>query len=148
MKRMISGLDRSPPIPFTDEALEGNLRRLENEFETYKSTRDRDAIYPFLTAIYELVSCWDLEGIAVVCARRALRLRGRRPIPKNVEPFAAVIRSIAPQLDYRTVSKWSRTLRYAAKYDTCGSLTDFIRRKGGINRCTTRYARCLRRVQS
>jgi hypothetical protein len=46
----------------------------------------------------------------------------------------------------RTRSKWSRVLRYSAKYKSHGEpLDQFIRRKGGINECAERFTRCLGR---
>ena len=43
-------------------------------------------------------------------------------------------------------SKWSRVLRYAAMYkDLDKPLADFVKRRGGINKCATRYTRRLGR---
>ena len=66
------------------------------------------------------------------------------PTDREPEPFAAVILCTADrdQVDDRTRSKWSRALRYAAEYkDLNEPLRDFIKRKGGINRCASRFAR-------
>ena len=60
------------PIPFSTEALRANLQRLENEWETVQASRDRDAIYQYLTAVFELVMWWAKEGKAVKRAHRAL----------------------------------------------------------------------------
>jgi hypothetical protein len=130
-------------IPFSTEALKANLLRLENEWEAVQASRDRDAIYQYLTAVFELVSWWMHEGKAVEYACRALLLHRQRPLLKAPEPFAAVILSTADreQVDFRMRSKWSRVLRYAAKYkDLDEPLADFIRRKGGINKCAARLA--------
>ena len=45
-------------------------------------------------------------------------MRGHRVVPKAPEPFAAMILCTADRkkVDYRTRSKWSRVLRYAAKF--------------------------------
>ena len=70
-------LGREPtPIPFSTEALRASLLRLEKEWETFQATRDRDAIYGYLTAVFETVMAWTLEGRAVDRAHRALHLRG------------------------------------------------------------------------
>ncbi len=64
------------------------------------------------------------------------------------EPFAAVIFCSADsdKVDFRTRSKWSRVLRYAAEFkDLEEPLPAFIKRKGGINKCATRFARRLGR---
>ena len=138
----------SARVAFSTEALKANLSRLEDEFETYQATRNRDGIYSYLTAVFELVTWWKHEQNAVEYARRALTVQRRQPVPKIAEPFAAVIYCTADpeKVDHRMRSKWSRVLRYVAYYkDLDEPLRDFIKRKGGINRCATRYTRRLGR---
>ena len=141
-------LDRElPTIPFSTEALQATLLRLQNEWETVQASRDRDAIYRYLAAVFELVAWWAKEDRAVTYALRALHLRGHNSV-REAEPFAAVIFCTADRgkVDYRTRSKWSRVLRYAAEFkDLKEPLRDFIRRKGGINECAARLARRLGR---
>jgi hypothetical protein len=135
-------------IDLSIEALKANLQRLEWQWEAYQSTRDRDAIYEYLTAVFELVTVWKHEGTAVDYARWALWLRGHRSAVVSPEPFAAVIFCTADpkKVDHRTRSKWSRVLRYAAEYKNLEeSLATFIKRKGGINKCAARFARRLGR---
>jgi hypothetical protein len=135
-------------IGFSTEALKANLSRLEDEWETYQNTRDRDGIYQYLAAVFELVMWWKHEQKAMECAHRALWSRGHHTLVKEPEPFAAVIYCTADpkKVDYRTRSKWSRVLRYVADYkDLDESLRGFIKRKGGINKCATRYTRRLGR---
>ena len=141
-------LTREPAtIPFSTEALKANLLRLENEWETVQASRDRGAIYGYLTAVFELVEWWAKEGRAVKCADRALHLRGYSSVGEP-EPFAALIRCTSDpgKVDDRARSKWSRVLRYAAEFkDLHEPLRDFIKRKGGINKCASRFARRLGR---
>ena len=141
-------LDREPPtIPFSTEALQASLLRLQNEWETVQASRDRNAIYGYLAAVFELVTWWAKEGKAVKRAHRALHLRGHNSI-REPEPFAALILCTADhdKADDRTRSKWSRVLRYAAEYkDLDEPLGDFVKRKGGINGCAARFSRRLGR---
>ena len=98
--------------------------------------------------MFELVAVWAHEGTAVDYARWALWLRGHRSAVVSPEPFAAVIFCTADRkkADYRTRSKWSRVLRYAAEYkDLNEPLATYIKRKGGINKCAARFARRLGR---
>jgi hypothetical protein len=63
--------------------------------------------------------------------------------------YAAIIRCTADpaRAEKRTRSKWSRVLRYAKmEKDDQEALAAFIKRKGGINECITRYGRCLGRL--
>ena len=123
--------------------MKANLLRLQNEWETFQSTNARDAVYQYLTAVFELVSWWAQEGRAVDRAHRALHLRGHHSV-REPEPFATVIYCTADRgkVDDRTRSKWSRVLRYAAEYKDLGEpLRDFIKRRRGINECASRFAR-------
>ena len=70
--------------------MKANLLRLQSEWETFQSTHARDAVYQYLTAVFELVSWWAQEGRAVNRAHRALHLRGYSSV-RQPEPFAAVI---------------------------------------------------------
>ncbi len=141
-------LGREPTsIPFSTEAMRASLLRLEDEWETVQASRDRDTIYQYLAAVFESVMAWAKEGRAVNRACRALHLRGHN-LAREPEPFAAVIYCTADRdkADERTRSKWSRVLRYAAQYkDLDEPLRDFIKRKGGINKCAARYTRRLGR---
>jgi hypothetical protein len=134
-------------IPFSTEALKANLLRLENEWDTVQASRCRDAVYGYLTAVFDLVTWWAKEGRAVKRACRALHLRGYSSL-RSPEPFASIVRctSDPDKVDDRTRSKWSRVLRYAAEYKGLDEpLADFIKRKGGINKCAARFARRLGR---
>jgi hypothetical protein len=141
---------KRPPfnIEFSIEALKANLGRLRGEWEDYQSTRNRDGIYGYLTAVFELVMWWAHEGRAAEYTRRALCLKERRLMVEVQEPFSAVIFCTADpgKVDFRTRSKWSRVLRYAAEFKRLDEpLREFIKRKGGINKCAARFTRHLGR---
>jgi hypothetical protein len=134
-------------IPFSTEALKASLLRLQNEWETIQASRDRNAIYHYLAAVFELVTWWEHDQKEIEYAHRALQLQGRRSV-REPEPFAAVIfcTSDPDNVDDRMRSKWSRVLRYAAEYKELDEpLGDFIKRKGGINECAARFGRRLGR---
>ena len=143
-------LGREPTtIPFSTEAMRACLLRLEREWETVQTSRERNAIYQYLAAVFETVMAWAKEGKAVKRACRALHLRGYSTV-RLPEPFAAVIYCTADRdkVDDRTRSKWSRVLRYAAEFkDLDEPLRDFIKRRGGINECAARFARRLGRYK-
>ena len=135
-------------VPFSTEAMRASLLRLEDEWEMVEASHDRDAIYEYLTAVFELVVWWAQEGRAVERAHRALHLRGHNSA-REPEPFAAVIlcTSDPEKVDDRTRSKWSRVLRYAAEFkDLDKSLRDFVKSRGGINECAARFSRRLGRL--
>src|ERR1700691_3551308 len=104
-------------IPFSTDALRSSLLRLENEWEIVQASHSRNAVYGYLTAVFEIVMVWAQEGKAVKRANRALHLRGFSSV-REPEPFASIIRctSDPDKADERTRSKWSRVLRYAAEF--------------------------------
>jgi hypothetical protein len=143
-------LNQSPrdKVPYTKQALKQDLLRLRNAWRDFQESRDRDAIYDFLTAVFNLVTWWMADGHALDRARWALRLRNI-DLSDHDEPFAAIIRctSDAGEVDKRTRSKWSRALRYALEIKSHSEpLDQFIKGEGGINACASRF--CCRQRQT
>jgi hypothetical protein len=133
-------------IPYTDEALKQDLLRVRNAWDESQARRERDAIYTYLTAVFQLVAWWSAEKRALQCAQKALQLRHIIPFDQE-EPFAAIIRCTADpaKVDKRTRSKWSRALRWALYHKSPSEPLDrFMRRKGGINSCAAKFASHLR----
>jgi hypothetical protein len=134
-------------IPYSTEALRQDLERLRGIWEDCQASRDRNAIYPYLTAVCGLVTWWTAEDRAVNRAHPALRLQ-RLKVSDPKDPFASIIRCTADpaKADKRTRSKWSRLMRYAAAYKLVSEPLDlFIKRKGGINACAARFTRNRRK---
>jgi hypothetical protein len=134
-------------IPYSSEAMRQDLERLRGIWEDCQASRDRNAIYAYLNAVYGLVAWWTAEGREADRSRRALRSQ-RLEVSDREDAFTAVIRCTADPVkaDKRTRSKWSRVMRYAEKYKPDSEcLAQFIRRKGGINGCAARFSRSLGR---
>jgi hypothetical protein len=135
-------------VPYTTEALKQDLLRVRKAWEECQANRARNAIYSYLAAVFDLVAWWTAEGRALERAHKALRLHRMCPFDGE-EPFAAVIRCTADptKVDKRTRSKWSRMLRYALRCKSHSEpLDQFIKRKGAINSCASRFTRCLERA--
>ena len=134
-------------IPYSAAALREDLIRVRTAWDDCQTSRDRNAIYGYLSIVFGLVMWWAAENRAISRARWALRLQGA-DLPTIDEPFAMVILCTADRqkVDKRTRSKWSRVLRYAAEYKTSAEpLDQFIKRKGRINKCAERFTHCLGR---
>jgi hypothetical protein len=135
-------------VPYTTQALRQDLLRVRNAWEECQASRKRDAVYGYLSVVFDLIALWVTEHRALERAHKALRLQRMCPFDDE-EPFAAIIRCIADpaKVDKRTRSKWSRALRYALRYKSHSEpLDQFIKRKGGINSCASRFTRCLERA--
>jgi hypothetical protein len=134
-------------VTYTTNALRRDLERVKEAWEECQTNRDRDAIYGYLDSVFNLIARWTAEKRAIVRSRKALRLH-KIGLPDRDEPFAAIIRctSDSAKVDKRTRSKWSRVLRYVMQYKDLGEpLAQFIKRKGGINECATRFGRSFGR---
>ena len=138
------------------QALSLKQSRLSSELETLRavskrtfSSGNRMAVRTLLGAIFNQVSVWEAEDRLEEGLYRLLDSL-KSPVPLKIgEPFAVVIYCTAPHVDQKSRSKWARALRYAAanKPDD-ESIKKFIKRKGGINACASRYAQYARRSDS
>jgi hypothetical protein len=135
-------------VLYTTQALRQDLLRVQNAWDESQARRERDAIYVYLTAVFDLVAWWMAENHALERAQNALRLRNIIPSDHD-EPFAAVIRCTADpaKVDKRTRSKWSRALRHATYKSPSEPLDKFMKSKGGINECAAKFASHLRRYR-
>jgi hypothetical protein len=134
-------------VLYTTQALRQDLLRVQNAWDESQARRERDAIYVYLTAVFDLVAWWMAENRALERAQKALRLRRITPFDHD-EPFAAIIRCTADpaKVDKRTRSKWSRALLYSLSCKSNSEpLGQFIKRRGGINECAAKFARHIGR---
>ena len=129
-------------VPYTTQALRQDLLRVRSAWEACQSSRERDAIYTYLTAVFDLAMWWAAERCAIERGNKALRLRHIIPFDQE-EPFAAIIRCTADpaKVDKRTRSKWARALGFATYKSPSEPLDKFMKRKGGINECAARLRR-------
>jgi hypothetical protein len=70
-------------VPYSTEAMRQDLQRVRGAWEDAQSSRDRNAIYAYLSAVYGLVAWWSAEGREIDRARRALRLQRLRAVIAN-----------------------------------------------------------------
>jgi hypothetical protein len=77
-------------VPYSNEALSADMRRLSSLWECVQSSRARKAIYLYLGAVFELVAVWEALGQIREIASRSLRLRDGNPRLAR-DPFGALI---------------------------------------------------------
>jgi hypothetical protein len=127
--------------------VEDELAMVRSAWIGYQSTRERDAVYKYLTAVFETVSRWKKQNRAKTKTNQALAAPNSTKAIRTNEPFAVVIwcTSDPHRVDAKTRSKWSRALRYAERFkpDNQG-LTQFIKSKGGVNACAAQWSGRLR----
>lgn len=123
------------------KSLQQRLMHVWNAWEEFQETRDRDAVYGYLRAVFSIVQHYRWKGRTKKLIRRAFKF-AELPFEKNADPFAVVIRcTCEQQLDRKTISKWSRALRYGAQVKRRTPLKTFVKNKGGINACADLYTK-------
>ncbi len=126
-----------------DSADDDELATAHSAWIGYQSTRERDAVYAYLSAVFEIVSRWKKQKCAKAKSRQALAATKSRRAIKTEEPFSIVIfcTSDPCKVDPKTRSKWSRALRFAEQLKPANqSLAEFIKSKGGINECAAQWS--------
>ena len=94
----------TPPSTVSDE-----LEHARRAWVRYQSTRKRDAVYGYLTAVYEIVQHWEKQHRAKASSHQALVAAKQRRAIRIEEPFATVIFCTSdPEVaDAKTRSKFS-----------------------------------------
>jgi hypothetical protein len=148
-KTRSSAKDKQKALPPKKSRLSSELEILKAVSKRTFSSGNRMAVHRLLGAIFNQVSVWEAED-RLEEALYALLDSLDAPVSLKIgEAFAVVIYCIAPHVDKKSRSKWARALRYAAanKPDD-ESVKKFLKRKGGINACASRYAEYVRRPAS
>jgi hypothetical protein len=70
-------------VPCSNEALRQDLQRVRNAWEDAQSSRDRNAIYAYLSAVYGLVAWWTAEGRVCLAPDRAATYAIRQRLLRN-----------------------------------------------------------------
>lgn len=110
----------------------------------FQATRVRDAVYGYLTAVFEIVERYNRRRKTEELLRCAFKFAGLA-VDAKADPFTAVIRCTCDRnTDNKTISKWARALRHVAQCKKPGTgLKRFMEEAGGINGCAERYASLL-----
>lgn len=123
--------------------VEDELAMARSAWIGYQSTRERDAVYKFLSAVFEIVNRWKKQNRAKTKSNQVLAATDSRRAVKINEPFAIVIYCTSDpcKVDARMRSKWSRALRFVERFkpDNQG-LAQFIKSKGGVNKCAAQWS--------
>ena len=138
--RAVDRSDHNAQRESPQDRLRRRLIRVSDAFDEFQGSRVRDAVYGYLKAVFALVVDCKGRRQTTRLLRRAFQFAGL-PVDKNADPFAAVIRCTCERnIDNKTISKWARALRYAARCKRPRTkLQAFIKKMGGINACAERY---------
>jgi hypothetical protein len=122
------------------------LEKVRDAWNAFQASRARDAVYGYLEAVFAMVQHYKVRRRTKKLLRDASKF-AELPFDKNADPFRAVIRCTCDDnADNKTLSKWARALRYAARSKVApAQLKAFMKEVGGINACADRYAKYLGR---
>ena len=142
--RLLHRAPKSAQSAFGDD-----LRRCAVRGDTFQETRDRDAVYDYLEAVFAVVIHYKVRRKTKKLLRHAFKFAGL-PIDKNADPFTAVIRCTSgDDVDSKAISKWARALRYFARCKAPGTrVKTSMKRVGAVNACADGYAKQCARMRS
>jgi hypothetical protein len=130
-----------------EDRLGRRLLKICGAWNNFRKSRDRDAVYSYLTEIYRTVEHYRVRRRTDRLLRHAFEFADL-PFNDNINPYTALIRCTSGGgADKKTISKWSRALRYASHCKVPRKqLKAFIKELGGVNACADRYARYCRQA--
>jgi hypothetical protein len=146
---MPGGVPRSYREPLRSTSVTRIARRLEEiraAWDDLQANRARDAVYGYLGAVFAIVQHYKVRRRTKKLLRRAFKF-ANLPFDENADPCTAIIRcTCGDAADDKTISKWARALRYAARCKVpAAQLRIFMKEAGGVNACADRYTKHLGR---
>jgi hypothetical protein len=147
--RVIQGVGhRTKSVDKRKKSLRQRLGDVCDAWDDFQENRFRDAVYGYLRAVFSIVKHYRGRRQTKKLMRRAYKFAGL-PVDMNADPFAVVIRCTCEhKLDNKTISKWSRALRYVERVKKPRhQLTTFMKNRGGVNACAERYAKYFGRCE-
>jgi hypothetical protein len=126
--------------------LRRRLEEIHEAWDDFQTSRARDAVYGYLGSVFEIVMHYRVRRRTRRLLRHAFQFAGL-PFDKNADPFTAIIRCTSGHsADSKTISKWTRALRYVAHCEGPRTrLKTFMKEAGGVNACADGYAKYLGR---
>ena len=139
---------RASKYQTVENRLRRRLEELRHAWDVFQASRARDAVYGYLDAVFAIVEHYRVRRKTKKLLRHAFKSAGLS-FDKNADPFTAVIRcACGGDVDSKTISKWARALRYAARCKVSPTqLKTFMKEAGGVNACADRYAKYLGRIR-
>jgi hypothetical protein len=116
------------------------LKKLEAAFEEYQSTRKRDAVYGYLTAVYRFARRFEKASHRRMVGQHMLALKDRGS-RKTDNAFSAILRATST-VNEQTRWKWVQCLAFARREKIASdALQSFIKKHDGINECADEWVR-------
>jgi hypothetical protein len=122
----------------TGDPVATGVARAARAWRSYLPNRDfdRDSVYGYLNAVYEVIQEWRRQGKAKEYSLAALK-RADFPIRMKPDPYARLIFCTSTKDDAKKRWKWAKVMRWVATHNKKGrSFMVFVKKNGGLNKCT------------
>jgi hypothetical protein len=122
-----------------EDPVVGGLERARRAWHEYEANRkvDKNAVYVYLKAVFDVVQKWKEMGMANEYSLRALK-QHEFPIRMKGDPYIRVIYCTSEVDDAKTRSKWAKVMRWVANHNKKGEpFGEFVKRHGGVNECVS-----------
>ena len=123
------------------DSVDAGFARARKAWREYEANRkvDKNAVYIYLQAVFDVVQEWKEMGMANEYSLQALKQHDF-PIRMKPDPYARVIYCTS-EVDAKTRSKWAKIMQWVARSNKRGrSFTEFVTKNGGLNRCAENKA--------
>ena len=125
-------------ITILELKVESELRRVRQAYISYQAQRRRNAVFDYLTAVFDIVARWNREQRLQQSLQQARKMPSHVVRTSTSDAYTNVIAftSDPQKTDSKARSKWARALRWAEATKSKGeTLAEFVQRNGGINEC-------------
>jgi hypothetical protein len=125
-----------------EDPVAAGLPRATTAWHQYQANvkYDRNAVYVYLQAVFDVVQDWGRLGKASEYSLEALK-RHEFSIRMNADPYARMIYCTSAEDDPKKRSKWARIMEWVATHNRRGrSFTEFVKNNGGLNECAENAA--------
>ena len=98
------------------------------------SKYNKNAVYGYLTVVFDLVQQWEKKKLADEYSLKALKQHEWK-IKMKADPYARVI-YCSSDADPKKRSHWAIIMQWVAEYNSKErSFTEFVTKNGGLNKC-------------
>jgi hypothetical protein len=118
------------------------IKKAKEAWDTYLENReyDKNAVYGYLTVVFDLVQQWKKKGVAPEYSLKALKRHDDSAYKMKPDPYARVIYCSSDD-EPKMRSKWANIMQWVAENNkNARPFTEFVNNNGGLNKCAERAA--------
>lgn len=136
-KKVLNRENKSALSGQLQDPIAAGLAQARKAWKEYRANAkyDRNAVYVYLQAVFDVVQQWKLGGRADEYSLKALK-RQKFSIRMNADAYARMIYCTSEEDDPKQRSKWAIIMAWVATHNKRRrSFTEFVKKNGGLNKC-------------